>query len=530
MSYGLAVGILVIGAVVLAGLLPFAAHRTLLLRASNGTRKPRFSRWRGPLPRVAVQLPVFNERAVVTRLIDAACRLDYPPHLLEVQVLDDSTDDSVHVAADRIAWWHARGINVRHIRRADRSGFKAGALAAGVEATDADFFLVLDADFVSQSDLVHHLIAPFQDESVGMVQARWDHLNETENALTRAQALLLDGHFFFEQGGRYASERFFNFNGTAGMWRRTCLEEAGGWQSDTLTEDLDLSYRAQMRGWRFEFLGDVGVPAELPAHAPALAIQQKRWAQGGIQTARKVLPELWRGRWPLGVKLEATIHLLGHLAHPLTILLALVLFPATLAREALGLGHWIWLDVALFTSATAPFVLFYLCAARRRTRPWIGSIKSVARTLALGIGLSAPVTLAVLRGLTGRVDPFRRTPKVGGASSEGETGGTRTVAKPVTYRVSAGAADRRLTLFMALWSGSGVVGAALLGLWGSLPFLLLFAAGYGWMAFDGLVVPPHDPPGVERQQAPKREPNGRPDSERLRPFPGRVEGVEAPVG
>lgn len=348
MSHSLAVGILIAGAVALAGLLPFAVHRTFLLRASRGARRPRFDAWSGPLPRVTVQLPVFNERAVVERLIDAACRLDYPSDLLDIQVLDDSTDDSIEVAAARVAWWHARGVRIEHIRRTRRTGFKAGALQEGVAQSTGEFLLVLDADFVPPIDLVHSLIAPFMDSEVGMVQARWDHLNEEENGLTRAQALLLDGHFFFEQGGRYASERFFNFNGTAGMWRRTCLIDAGGWQSDTLTEDLDLSYRAQMRGWRFEFLGAVGVPAELPSAVSALEVQQKRWAQGGIQTARKVLPDLWRGPWPLPVKFEGTIHLLGHLAHPLTVLLAILLFPATLARDAIGLGRWIWLDAVLF--------------------------------------------------------------------------------------------------------------------------------------------------------------------------------------
>ncbi len=519
MSQTLAMSILVAGAVVLGGLLPFAMHRTLLLRASRRPRSPRFDSWLGPLPRVTVQLPVFNEWAVVERLIDAACRLDYPSELLDIQVLDDSTDESVDLAAARVAWWYARGVRIQHIRRPTRDGFKAGALAYGVAKSTAEFLLVLDADFVPQPGLVRKLVAPFMDEGVGMVQARWDHLNEEENALTRAQALLLDGHFFFEQGGRYAAHRFFNFNGTAGMWRRSCLVDAGGWQSDTLTEDLDLSYRAQMRGWRFEYLRDVGVPAELPSDVPSLEVQQKRWAQGGIQTARKVLPQLLAGPWSLGVKLEGAIHLLGHLAHPLTVLLALLLFPATLAREAIGLDRWIWLDTLLFLSATVPFVIFYLSAARLRGRPWLSSLVSVARTLALGVGLSAPVSIAVARGILGRKDPFRRTPKKG----TDRTGG---------YRALGSSADIALKLGMSLWTGGSVVWAAAAGLWGSLPFLLLFACGYIWLTLASLGIGSAADPAhaVPKQQDEERHPDRSSHPGRFRPSPRGLKGVEAPVG
>jgi len=314
-------------AAVLALLLPFASHRTHLLWLARRPR-PRVGAWEGPLPVVTVQLPVYNERDVVERLIDAACGMDYPRDRLEVQVLDDSTDDTVAAAAARVEVWQSRGVRVSHLRRDVRTGFKAGALAFGAAQARGDLLLVLDADFVAPPGLVHDLLGPFQDQGVGMVQARWDHLNAEENRLTRAQALVLDGHFFFEQGGRYVGGRFFNFNGTAGMWRRSCLEDAGGWQADTLTEDLDLSYRAQMRGWRFVFLEDVGVPAEVPASVGALEVQQRRWAQGGIQTARKLLPALLRGPWPGRVKTEAAVHLLGHLAHPLTLALALLLFPS----------------------------------------------------------------------------------------------------------------------------------------------------------------------------------------------------------
>lgn len=260
----LAQAIVVLSLAVLALLLPFAAHRTYLLLLSRRPPPELPRRWSGPWPRVTVQLPLYNEAPVARRVIDAACSLDYPARALEIQVLDDSIDETVELVARRVAWWRARGVNVCHIRRRKRAGFKAGALAAGVRRAHGEFLLVLDSDFVPEPDLVKKLLPPFRLPRVGMVQARWDHLNEDANWLTRAQSLLLDGHFFFEHGGRYRGGLFFNFNGTAGMWRRECLEDAGGWQADTLTEDLDISYRAQMHGWRFVFREDIGVPAELP--------------------------------------------------------------------------------------------------------------------------------------------------------------------------------------------------------------------------------------------------------------------------
>ena len=404
---------------VLAFLVPFAFHRTMLLLLSGRSRSEHVALWpEEQLPRVTVQLPIYNERHVVARLIDHACQIDYPASLLEVQVLDDSDDSTALLAKRRVAYWQARGVDVVHMARGTREGFKAGALADGTAVAKGEYPLVLDADFIAPAGLVRDLLPPFRDETVGMVQARWDHLNRDETWFTEAQSLLLDGHFLFEQGGRYTGDRFFNFNGTAGVWRRACLEGAGGWQSDTLTEDLDLSYRAQMIGWRFVYLDHVSVPAEIPSTVEALEVQQRRWAQGGIQTARKILPRLLRGSYSLKVKAEAVIRLCGHVAHPLTWALALLLFPSAVARRALGFEQYLLIDLLIFAAATFPFMVFYWSAGCRRGHMGFRLARGVARTLALGIGLTVPVTRAVFRGRTGTSDPFVRTPKKGEASGD----------------------------------------------------------------------------------------------------------------
>ncbi len=492
-----AVLVLALTAAVFAFLIPFASHRSWLLYLSRRTRSEIRTPWpERELPHVTVQLPMYNERAVAARAVDAACALDYPADRLHVQVLDDSDDSTTAVVDRRVSYWRARGVSVEHLRRPTRDGFKAGALACGAEATSSDFLLVLDADFVPAPDLVRQLLTPMQNPEVGMVQAAWDHLDRTRNWLTEAQSFLLDGHFLFEQGGRYRGRRFFNFNGTAGMWRRTCLEAAGGWQADTLTEDLDLSYRAQMAGWRFAYLDDVRVPAEIPESVAALEVQQRRWAQGGVQTGRKILPRLLRGPYPLAVKVEATIHLLGHLAHPFTWALAVLLFPSAVARRTLGLDQLLVLDLILFTMATVPFLVFYWSAGEFRGRPRKGRLGAVLRTLVLGIGLSVPVSRAVLRGLRGVEDPFVRTPKRGDAPSGG-------------YRAASAGFDAVAKVAMAVLL-SGYLAAAIAGrYWGQLPFILLFLSGYAALGLpvvsDALL---GASAGVDHEEQEERKPEG----------------------
>ena len=311
---------------------------------------------------MTVQLPLYNERCVVERLLDAVGALDYPADRLEIQVLDDSTDETSALAAAAVERLRARGLAVAHLRRAHRRGFKAGALAAGLEAARGELIAVFDADFVPPPGFLTATVPSFADPAVGMVQARWEHLNREASLLTRVQALLLDGHFAVEHRARHVAGCFFNFNGTAGIWRRQAIADAGGWAHDTLTEDLDLSYRAQLAGWRFVYLPDVAVPAELPADAASFKAQQRRWAKGSLQTARKVLPRLLAARLPWRVKLEACAHLTANLSYPLMVALSLLLFPAMAARRGSARSLLLWVDAPLFVAATASVFTFYLAS------------------------------------------------------------------------------------------------------------------------------------------------------------------------
>lgn len=451
--------------VVLGLLAPLGAHRLRLLWLRLRSPARRESReWAGDLPIVTVQLPVYNEANVVERLLDAACVLDYPADRLEIQLLDDSDDETTAIAAERVRHWRARGLDVRHIRRQRRDGFKAGALARGLARARGDFLLVLDADFVPPPDLIPRLLGPFVDPEVGAVQAAWAHLDDDSSWLTRAQALFLDAHFAIEHEARYRAGLFFNFNGSAGMWRRACIEGAGGWSADTLTEDVDLSYRAQLAGWRFAYLDDVRVPAELPGSLRAVEIQQERWTQGGIQSARKLLPAMWRAPLPAAVKIEATAHLVGHVVHPLTLALGVALaVSGWLGLAGAALPGWVH-GLAL-AMATVPFLLFYGVACRLRGRtPW-DAVRRTGEALLLGLGLGVPLTLAVLRGARGRRTPFARTPKEG-------------FRRRVGYIATGGLTARWLRAALTIVLGGAAANLALGGAVASLPFTGLFAAGY----------------------------------------------------
>jgi cellulose synthase/poly-beta-1,6-N-acetylglucosamine synthase-like glycosyltransferase len=457
----------------LLALAAFGLHRYHLLRLyyRHRRRAPSPAERLDPLPFVTVQLPIYNERYVVERLVRAACALDYPSGLLEIQVLDDSTDDTQALAAAVIGEMRLLGHDIVHLRRDDRSGFKAGALASGMRRAKGDLLAVFDADFVPPASFLMDLVHHFSDPRVGMVQARWGHLNRDYSLLTRLQSIYLDGHFALEHAARNRSGLFFNFNGTAGIWRRACIESAGGWHSDTLTEDLDLSYRAQLKGWEFVFLPQVVAPAELPADNDAFKVQQHRWTRGSIQTGRKILPSLLRARLPFRVKLEALFHLCGNGAYALMVLLAILIGPAMLARKALGLDSLHLLDLALFLLSSVSVSIFYICSQRETDSDGARVLSCLPLLMTLGIGISLNNARAVCRALTNGPMEFLRTPKhrLVGKTGDWTLSGYRAPG-PILWTV----VEMLLGVYFAFASALAILSGA----WAMLPFLLLFQCGF----------------------------------------------------
>jgi len=396
--------------IALGGLALYAAHRlTLVARAlrRQPTAPPPLPA-DSELPIVTVQLPLFNERAVAARVIAAACRLDWPRDRLEIQVLDDSTDDTRALVADEVLAWRAHGVDVVHLHRTDRRGWKAGALEAGRVVARGSLHAVFDADFVPPPDFVRRTVGHFADPRVGMVQARWAHLNRSASLLTELQAMLLDGHFAVEQAGRASSGACFNFNGTAGLWRASAVEAAGGWQADTLTEDLDLSYRAALAGWRFVYASEVAAPAELPADVLAFKSQQFRWAKGSIECARKLARPAVRAPWPLRHRVEA----LFHLTHNLPYLLTLVVLLAGGAALAVGHGPT-WAGPVHVLSALVTLLVLGAFVLASQPRDRLAALLRLPSLIALTAGLAVSQSRAILLGLAGRTTPFIRTPKDG---------------------------------------------------------------------------------------------------------------------
>ncbi|MEY3312305.1 MAG: hypothetical protein RL348_1654, partial [Bacteroidota bacterium] len=318
------VTLLIIYFVSLSILFAFGLHGLVMIYFYHKTRayNPPTLLAQTEWPQVTIQLPVFNEVYVVERLVKAVCEMEYPIDKLEIQLLDDSTDETVEVSRRIVSEYSSKGFDIKHIHRIDRSGFKAGALKSGLETAKGEYVGIFDADFVPNTDFLQKTIPHFQNAEIGMVQTRWEHLNEDYSYLTRAQALALDGHFVIEQQVRNKAGFFINFNGTAGIWRKSCIEDAGNWHADTLAEDLDLSYRAQLRGWKFMFLNDVTSPAELPADINGLKTQQFRWTKGAVETAIKLLPMVWKSSLPLKIKAECTVHLTSNIVFPFILLTA----------------------------------------------------------------------------------------------------------------------------------------------------------------------------------------------------------------
>jgi cellulose synthase/poly-beta-1,6-N-acetylglucosamine synthase-like glycosyltransferase len=457
--------------IVLAG---YGVHRYVLVYLYYKHRKNRTTEPAAhfaELRRITVQLPIFNEQYVVERLLEAVCKLEYPSEKLDIQVLDDSTDETVDVARDLVERYAALGHPVSYHHRTNREGYKAGALAEGMSTAKGEFIAIFDADFTPPEDFLLRTVHHFTDSKVGMVQTRWTHINRNYSFLTEVEAILLDGHFVLEHSGRARTGLFFNFNGTAGMWRRAAIEEAGGWQHDTLTEDTDLSYRAQLKGWKFVYLQEVECPAELPVEMTAFKTQQARWAKGLIQTGKKILPRVMRSDAPLHTKIEAWYHLTANISYPLMIMLSVLLLPAMIIRFYQGWFQMLYIDLPLFLASTFSISSFYLVSQRELfPKSWPRALLYLPILMALGIGLTITNTKAVIEALIGRKSAFARTPKYRVESKKDKIGATK-------YRKRLGwvpwiemlvGSYFALTVYYAIDNENYI----------TVPFLLLFVFGY----------------------------------------------------
>lgn len=432
-------------------------------------------------PFVTIQLPIYNEQFVIQRLMDACCRLEYPRDRFEIQLLDDSTDETTDVASEMVARFAAgtQGLHpqpVYYLHRTNRYGFKAGALEEGLRVAKGELIAIFDADFVPPPDWLYKVVHHFADPTVGMVQTRWTHLNRNYSFLTQVEAILLDGHFVLEHGGRSRAGVFFNFNGTAGMWRRQAIKEAGGWQHDTLTEDTDLSYRAQLRGWKFKYLQDVECPAELPIEMTAFKTQQARWAKGLIQTSKKILPSVLRSDAPFHTKLEAWYHLTANISYPLMIVLSVLLMPAMIIRSWQGPLQMFLIDLPLFMASTMSVSSFYLVSQKELyPRTWYKTFLYLPFLMSLGVGLTITNTKAVMEALLGIKSAFARTPKYA-VQKKGE----RSQAKK--YRKRLGIIPW-IELAIGFYFALTVWYAISTENYFTVPFLLLFVLGYWYTGF-----------------------------------------------
>jgi cellulose synthase/poly-beta-1,6-N-acetylglucosamine synthase-like glycosyltransferase len=423
------------------------------------------------LPRVTVQLPMFNEMYVAERLLEGVASIDYPKDKLEIQVLDDSTDETTSIARVKAEELRARGFDVTFLHRENRSGYKAGALEEGLRDAKGDYTLVFDADFVPTPSIVLDLVHHFTDPKVGMVQARWGHLNRDYSVLTKVQSMMLDGHFVIEHIARNRSGRFFNFNGTAGMWRKSAIVDAGGWQHDTLTEDMDLSFRAQLRGWKFVYVPHALAPAEIPCEMNSFKGQQFRWAKGSAQTTKKLFWTVLTAKLPLKVKIECMFHLTNNFAYLFLVLLAALQLPNMLMRQRMNDPELLLLDVPLFASTCLSIVVFYLTTHRALYGNLGDAMRRLPLMMAVSIGLSINNARAVLEGLFGVQSEFVRTPKHGVQAR-----GDGWVKKK--YRAGAGTFGTMLELGFGLYIVATILLAIVTGSWVSIPFLVLFMVGF----------------------------------------------------
>jgi cellulose synthase/poly-beta-1,6-N-acetylglucosamine synthase-like glycosyltransferase len=432
------------------------------------------------LPRITVQLPLFNELYVVDRLLKAVTEIEYPREKLEIQVLDDSTDETVKVAEAVVAKYKEQGFDISYIHRDDRTGFKAGALENGNKFAKGDLLAIFDADFVPKPDCLRKLVDFFTDPLVGCAQMRWAHINGNYNLLTKLQTIMLDGHFVVEQTTRNRTGGFFNFNGTAGIWRRKAIESSGGWQHDTLTEDTDLSFRAQLMGWKFVYLLDEESPAEIPVEINAFKAQQRRWAKGVMQVGLKLYPRIWLAPLPLRVKLEMFFRLTGNISYPLMIVASFLQFPLLLVRYNQPFYHLMVLDLPLLFFSSISVVLFYgtaVCYLDERRAPRLLHMPLV---MALGIGLAFSNARAVLEALLGVKTEFVRTPKYRVEETNDATW------KRKKYKRKRGLLPL-LELGFAIYFLLAIIYSVNLHMWGTIPFLTLFFFGFGYMGVMSLL-------------------------------------------
>jgi cellulose synthase/poly-beta-1,6-N-acetylglucosamine synthase-like glycosyltransferase len=441
-------------------------HRNKLRRVSQFGLQGEAPLADDQLPRVTIQLPLFNEATVAVRLLEAVAKTDYPRDRLEIQVLDDSTDETQAIASAAVERLRREGVDMVYLHRVNRVGYKAGALAEGLKTAKGELVAVFDADFIPTPDFLRNVVGHFNDPRVGMVQTRWGHLNREFSVLTQVQALMLDGHHLVENRARFGAGNLFNFSGTGGIWRRQAIDEAGGWEHDTLTEDLDLSYRAQLAGWRFVYRDDVVSPAELPEDVSAFRAQQFRWAKGTVQTSRKLLWRVLTSRLSLSQRAEAFFHLTPHFAYPLMVLLSVLLLPALIFMPATNAQTMLLVDLPLVIGTTGSLSMFYAMAEAAQGRSRLSALYRLPMVIALGAGLAPHLTKAVYEGLSAMAGEFVRTPKKG--SNEG--------------RYRARAALPMVEIGLSLLSLGSVVMSIETRHYFATPFAVLFAFGYGYVA------------------------------------------------
>jgi len=450
------------------------------------------------LPQVTIQLPIFNEQYVIDRLVDCVCKMDYPREKLQIQVLDDSTDETVEVASAVVERYAALGHNIVYLHRTNRQGFKAGALDNGLQTATGEFVAIFDADFTPPSDWLMKVIHHFANPEIGMVQTRWAHLNRNYSFLTEVEAILLDGHFVLEHGGRSRAGVFFNFNGTAGMWRRKAIDDAGGWEHDTLTEDTDLSYRSQLAGWKFRYLQDVECPAELPIEMTAFKTQQARWAKGLIQCAKKDLPKVLRANVNRREKTEAWYHLTANISYPLMIVLSTLLLPAMVIRFYQGWFQMLYIDIPLFLASTFSISSFYLVSQKELfPKTWYRTFMFLPALMALGIGLTLTNSKAVIEALIGHQSAFARTPKYRVVSKEDKAVAAKKYRKRlgwVPYLELLVGGYFALTVWYAIANENFI----------TVPFLVLFVFGYWYTGLMSLLQGRFD--SLVRERAEERSP------------------------